>query len=501
MARVGCLKLVLFCLVVSLPVFQCWLSLNHYTIATSDDVEIAKEKDRLPKGVVRAISKTDPPGIELARHHIISKDTLIFFWNAIINNDLFNEFKSVITKIAKDVANSNLHDIEDNKEKLWQLFIWNPCNLFLGPVGSQRSDDPTSDFEETSIYADISTKKYLDLKKVNTLILSLHTTPTLPEKQQTLKDALTIFKNYICKQITQYNSNNWKETDFHPTTGKQRYAFDKTKKGGAATEIESRWKGYIARKRYLKDIKDITKIQALARGRAQRKRYAKDIKDITKIQALARGRAQRKRYAKDIKDITTIQALARGRKQRKEFEKKLKQHKAAIIIQKHVRGHQQKKKYSDLKKTAIKLQSQYRGNKQRHNYQKLKDTAIQLQSKYRGKKERKNFQRLRNVATKVQAKHRGNKQRHNYQKLKDTAIQLQSKYRGKKERKNFQRLRNVATKVQAKHRGNKQRHDYQKLRNAAIKVQSKYRGRKQQREYQRLKKAATTIQSKYRGRH
>ncbi|MFJ4184244.1 hypothetical protein [Kitasatospora sp. NPDC089509] len=127
-----------------------------------------------------------PEGIGLSRHHVIPYNTLMDAWNSVVENE-YNNKKSALAgelrKFAKAVAgklgdlrlearfarniprirnfaeefskSSTRHD-PSKQERLegWDdflsIFAWLPGNLFVGPEGARRADEPADGFEAGS---------------------------------------------------------------------------------------------------------------------------------------------------------------------------------------------------------------------------------------------------------------------------------------------------------------------------------------------------------------
>lgn len=112
--------------------------------------------------------------INLARHHIVPWNVLQNFWNLIItNNDHLksgldsvwrqykDQYQNPKTKItynadvialvegiqAGNIVNDNNGLTHPGFNDFIEFFAWNPANLFIGPTGDIRSDDPGDEFE------------------------------------------------------------------------------------------------------------------------------------------------------------------------------------------------------------------------------------------------------------------------------------------------------------------------------------------------------------------
>ncbi|KAI5723408.1 hypothetical protein M8J76_005520 [Diaphorina citri] len=94
----------------------------------------------------------------------------------------------------------------------------------------------------------------------------------------------------------------------------------------AATALQKRVRGFLARKKYLAKRESAVKIQAAVRGWRERKRYVLMKRGITKAQAHFRGKQQRRRYQRLRDDLKKRSAAQKERSkmvaQREEAQEK-----------------------------------------------------------------------------------------------------------------------------------------------------------------------------------
>lgn len=166
----------------------------------------------------------------------------------------------------------------------------------------------------------------------------------------------------------------------------------------AAILIQSRWRGSLQRKRYLALKTASIILQTYWRARVAKIEF-KQLQEISRartdaaklIQSLWRGYVLRKKYIAIRNASIGIQTYWRSKLARKEYQRLLEDLKiktnAATLIQSHWRCLLQRKRYVALKDASIVLQSHWRSRvarKELHRLKLLKRTSIGLQTYCRG---------------------------------------------------------------------------------------------------------------------
>ncbi|MEU9337035.1 DUF6603 domain-containing protein [Streptomyces sp. NPDC048290] len=130
------------------------------------------------------LDKLKPGGIGLSRHHVIPCSKIMEFWNKVLETEYNNPsgpvpLKATLLKLvqaiqsntdrytdlkvksehfqefAEKFKNSEYeHDATaqlspDGRDDLLSIYEWLPANLFIGPEGDKRFDDPKDGFERT----------------------------------------------------------------------------------------------------------------------------------------------------------------------------------------------------------------------------------------------------------------------------------------------------------------------------------------------------------------
>jgi hypothetical protein len=118
--------------------------------------------------------------VEMTRHHIVPYNQLRTFWNRMVleghlrtaANPLFNSIINVlrdnsgftlnladreqIIQLLTDIREGRVtHDanrpVPEGLDSLRQFYAWMPGNLFIGPGGAFRTDDPGEGFEQNAV--------------------------------------------------------------------------------------------------------------------------------------------------------------------------------------------------------------------------------------------------------------------------------------------------------------------------------------------------------------
>ncbi|NXJ21406.1 ASPM protein, partial [Dicrurus megarhynchus] len=322
-------------------------------------------------------------------------------------------------------------------------------------------------------------------------------------------------------------------------------------------KIQSRFRAYVARKRF-KKLRDATvKIQALAKMRQVRKRYCalreatlyvqrkyrsgrcalqfkEDYRKLKggciRIQALVRGYLVRKKIERLREAAVLIQACYRMKRDRQRY---LSVYRAAIVIQQHYRACKktqcQRQVFLQVRKAAVCLQAAYRGYKTRKKLKLEYRAAVKIQTAFRAHAARVKHRAMIQASVVIQRWYRnckaGKRQRLKFLMTRAAVLSLQAAFRGWKVRKQIQRQHVAATRIQSTFRkfmavkkfrlvshavltiqrhyrarvlGQRQRQEYVQLRDAAVRLQALWRGKAVRKTIQKKHHLATIIQSYYR---
>lgn len=156
----------------------------------------------------------------------------------------------------------------------------------------------------------------------------------------------------------------------------------------AAITIQKVVKGFVYRKRYLRQINALRGIQRYGKGLLARRR-AKLLRETAaaiKIQKWARGYVARRKYQR-IRHLTLrLQCLARGYLARQRCVA-LRQNKAAVVIQKAVRGFVERRRYAKTMRKVVLCQSAVRrflAKKLRKRMKEEEKKAEHWKTQYKG---------------------------------------------------------------------------------------------------------------------
>lgn len=128
--------------------------------------------------------------------------------------------------------------------------------------------------------------------------------------------------------------------------------------GEVATYLQKNIRRFLARKRYLRTIELITRLQQIARTKAAKREMERlrQERAATIIQTYWRCYAARKWYLRQRATIIQIQAAARALVGRKHFGQ-IRQHNAATQIQKIVRGWFARRQYQTQRNHIVRIQT------------------------------------------------------------------------------------------------------------------------------------------------
>ncbi|XP_074076994.1 abnormal spindle-like microcephaly-associated protein [Macrotis lagotis] len=277
----------------------------------------------------------------------------------------------------------------------------------------------------------------------------------------------------------------------------------------AAWVIQTHYRAYILRKKFLRIKHAIIMLQAFIKMKQARKQYLTLRKSALCIQRWYRSR----RYAAGCRDeyqllrtsCIKLQAVVRGHLVRKQLHL---QRKAATVLQSYFRMRKEQQHYLRIYRATVCIQSCYRAYQlqihEREKFLKVKKSVVCLQTAYRGYKIRKMFNHKCAAALKIQTAFRGHTKRSKYQAILKASIKIQQWYRahkaGYKIRMDFLKTRAAVIFLQAVYRGWKVRKWVQREHNAAIIIQCAFRRVRAQKKFRLMKNAALTIQQHFKAK-
>ncbi|XP_027699239.1 abnormal spindle-like microcephaly-associated protein isoform X2 [Vombatus ursinus] len=304
----------------------------------------------------------------------------------------------------------------------------------------------------------------------------------------------------------------------------------------AACVIQSYYRAYIMKKKFLRVKHAIITLQAFIKMQQARKQYltlrkstlciqrryrskiyAAQYRDeyqllwesCIKLQAIVRGHLVRKRLCLQRKAATLLQSYFRMRKEQQHY---LRVYRATVSIQNHYRTYKvqvyEREKFLEIKKAVVCLQAAYRGYKIRKMFKQRSAAALKIQTAFRGHSKRLKYQAILKASVKIQQWYRAHKTgyelRMKFLKTRAAVIFLQSIYRGWKVRKWVQRENNAAVVIQCAFRRVKAQKKFRLMRHAALTIQQHFRAKilekKQCKEYTDLYCAVLRLQAAWRGK-
>ncbi|XP_072919609.1 abnormal spindle-like microcephaly-associated protein [Hemitrygon akajei] len=242
--------------------------------------------------------------------------------------------------------------------------------------------------------------------------------------------------------------------------------------------------------------------------RLQMRRQAYLLQSVVRIQSAFRAYVSRKKYLQIRSAAVKIQASVKMIQARKYYTS-LK--KAAVCIQRRYRANrlclEKRKEYLRKKEACIYLQSAIRQHLAQKQLRLCRQAAIKIQSMFRMYRVRSQYQRIRCAAVVIQRGFRvyqeGTRQRQNFLKTREAVIRLQAAYKGYSVRRKMKLQHRAASKIQAAFRGHASRVKYSSMKNAAITVQNWYRnckvGQQQRLRYLNIKASVVILQAAFRG--
>ncbi|XP_048458010.1 abnormal spindle-like microcephaly-associated protein [Rhincodon typus] len=310
-------------------------------------------------------------------------------------------------------------------------------------------------------------------------------------------------------------------------TGKHEYvSYQKLK--WAAVVFQSAYRGIQARKLFCQ-TKSALVIQSVFRMYRQRKKYIAIRKMVITMQTLVRVRLAQIRFRKYRQAAINLQRRFRAKQQgwkemqhyrklrqaavkvqvafrRWQAQKKIRENEAAVKIQSWYQMCREKQKYLRQKESCIRIQSWYRCCIAQRAFWTIKIAVLVIQKYYRAYKARKAQNKkhilMLKAAITIQAHFHGMKARRFARKLKAACV-IQSYWQMRKERFKFLQSRQCAITIQAHVRKWQARRRYCSMKMAACIIQTHFRAiaaqKKVQSEYNALRSAAIVLQSAYRG--
>ncbi|XP_070581728.1 abnormal spindle-like microcephaly-associated protein homolog [Ptychodera flava] len=284
----------------------------------------------------------------------------------------------------------------------------------------------------------------------------------------------------------------------------ERHAFLKLK--GTTILAQSLYRGHVARQ-HVKKVRAALKIQSVYRGYIARGKYLKLKKSAIVIQSHVRRCRAVQRYRKVQNAAFVIQAHYRALILRNQAACRYQMmKKSAVTLQSAWRGFRDRTKYQSLRKAVVKMQANVRANQGHKQFKLLKSAVSIIQRRWRDtlvmKRKRREFLKLKGTVILVQSLHRGRLARKLVTRMR-AAIRIQTVYRKYNAAKRYQQLRQAAILLQSNIRMYQERRRFQKLKRSAVVIQERYRAKlmkeKAVLQYQGIKKAAIVIQSHYRG--
>ncbi|MBN3324494.1 ASPM protein, partial [Atractosteus spatula] len=286
----------------------------------------------------------------------------------------------------------------------------------------------------------------------------------------------------------------------------ERQAFIKLR--NSAVLIQAAYRGMKERRQQL--VKDMHKaasiIQSSFKAYRERKRYLSVKSSVLAVQqryrATVAAKRQKEHYSSLRHATLTIQAAYRGFRTRKEIRQK---HLAATVIQATFRSHRETVKFQAMKMSSLIIQKHYKayiqGRKDRVKYLKLRLAVVTIQAMFRGKRVRQNVAEMQKAASTIQASFRMYRQRMAFKRMRWAASVLQQRFRAHRVRNSemlrYQSIWKAVVCIQAAFRAQRARKLVKQVR-AARKIQSVLKMFLKRRHFLKQKAASVVIQSVYR---
>ncbi|XP_078417845.1 abnormal spindle-like microcephaly-associated protein isoform X2 [Cetorhinus maximus] len=274
----------------------------------------------------------------------------------------------------------------------------------------------------------------------------------------------------------------------------------------SAIVIQSTFRMYQQRKRYVAVRKVVVTMQALVRMQLAQTRFQKYRQAAIIVQRRFRtkqqGQKEMQHYLKLRQATVKVQVAFRRRR----AQKKIRENQAAITIQSWYRMYRGKQRYLHQKESCIRIQSWYRCCMAQHAFRTMKTAVLAIQKYYRayreGKAQHEKYVLMLKAAIAIQAHFRGMKARQFARKLKAACI-IQSYWQMRKERFKFLHNRQCVIAMQAHVRRWQAQRRYYSMKAAACVLQAHFRAisaqKKARSEYKAIRSAVIVFQSAYRG--
>ncbi|KAG2461745.1 ASPM protein, partial [Polypterus senegalus] len=304
----------------------------------------------------------------------------------------------------------------------------------------------------------------------------------------------------------------------------------------SVVRIQSVYRAYVARKKFLKLKQATITIQAYVKMTQTQQRYTKLRNTAIYIQRTRRANqlctVHAAEFKRKRKACIVLQAAARGyvvRKQirtcriaavkiqsafrmKKESACYLSKYKAVLVLQKHYRCYREGIAYRTLflrvRAAAMCLQAAYRGYRLRQTLKRLHKSASVIQRAFRARVLRRRFLEIKKSTIQIQRWYRacilGVHQRVQYRKLKVASIAIQAIYRGKVVRTKLQKWHKAALVIQACFRRYQAEKNYHALKNATVFIQKRFQaklaGGRQREKYLAVRRCTLKLQAAWRGK-
>ncbi|KAM4642165.1 abnormal spindle-like microcephaly-associated protein [Discoglossus pictus] len=355
-------------------------------------------------------------------------------------------------------------------------------------------------------------KKYNNLKQLIVLMQSYVRRNQQLRKYRNLKRATCViqsrYKSYMsAKQAVQAYKKICRAASVLQSAFRKMQARRNELKCRSVIKIQSFYRTYVARKRFLALKAATIKIQSRIKMMHQRNRYcalkAAALLVQRRFQANQKMLQEKEAYKRLRVACVTLQAAVRGCKVRRQIKLWCN---AAVVLQSSYRIKRQQMQYKMIYKAALCIQDHYRAHReriyQRKKFLVMKQSVITLQAVYRGYCVRKVLANQHAAATCIQNAFRSHVARSRYEQIKESCVKIQRWYRlqkrVKRERQNFIASRGAIIVIQATYRGWRVRKQLQKQHRSATLIQSAFRKFAAQRKFSAMKRAALTIQQHYR---
>uniref|UniRef100_A0ACB8F329 Uncharacterized protein n=2 Tax=Sphaerodactylus townsendi TaxID=933632 RepID=A0ACB8F329_9SAUR len=279
----------------------------------------------------------------------------------------------------------------------------------------------------------------------------------------------------------------------------------------AASVIQARYRAYRASKKAITSYHELRRAAVILQSAFRAKQARQKVnmlKSIIKIQSCFRAYVARKRFLNFKLAAVKIQAFIKMRQSHKHY---CALREAAIYVQRRYRSQKEasqlREEYAKLRRACVKVQAVVRGHHTRKWMKRRQEAAVVLQAQYRMKRERQHYLSLCRASTVIQMHYRayreGTCQREIFLQLKKATICLQAACRGYRLRKTLQRENEAALIIQTAFRTHAARRRHQTMIQASLVIQRWYRASKATSEIQqsffRTKAAVITLQAASRG--